>query len=150
MKEEDLLQFSQKVQAFTDQYLQLKERQHYIANFPDLTLAEVHTLVSIARNEGTSLTELAKLQEVSRSAITQMIQRLEKKGLIFREENRQFKASYQLRLTGKGREVYQIHQQQHAYLNQQLLDVLKNYPTARLEEFKALMDDLEKIWQKLP
>lgn len=71
--------------------------------------SEVHTLDRIGRFEEINGMELAEKTGVSKSAVSQMAKKLEKKGLISRtKKNGNDKESY-FRLTPKGKTVFEHH-----------------------------------------
>ena len=47
-----------------------------------LHCSEIHTIMAIGKNPGINVTNLSRLLGISRSAISQMMNRLKKKGLV--------------------------------------------------------------------
>ena len=150
MDKQSLIAFNQKFQDFLEAYAQLEKNQHLIEGDLSLNTAEVHTLVSIAQNHPINLVGLSKLRGISRSAVTQMVSKLEGKGLLVKVANESNRQEILLSLTPAGQKIYRVHQKQHAYLEQQVMAVLQAYPQDFLENLEAIMADLEKIWQELP
>ncbi|MCI2000383.1 MAG: MarR family transcriptional regulator [Clostridia bacterium] len=73
------------------------------------TAVEVHTLKRIADNSGTTVTELAKEYVKTKGAISQILKKLESKGLIYREVSEDNDNKYHLYLTDKGKELDSVH-----------------------------------------
>lgn len=68
-----------------------------------ITMVEVHTLTSIAKNEGITISELAKINNRTKGAISQLIKKLEKRGLIFKNKKENNGKNVHLFLTERGR-----------------------------------------------
>ena len=83
-------------------------------------------------------------------AVTQMVSRLESKGLLIKVPNESNRQEMLLSLTRAGQKIYQVHQKQHAYLEKKVMAVLQAYPQDFLANLEAMMADLEKIWKGLP
>lgn len=145
---DELLNLNQKLQEFLASYQRLEKGQHSIPDH-DLTIAEVHLLVLLAKGERMNLSQLAERRQISRSAVTQMVNRLVKKGYLKKEISGQKKSAYNLVLTQAGQKVYLCHQQQHDFLNQQLTEVLQTYPKDFLSNVTQLMTDVEAVWESL-
>ena len=150
MDRKELYSFNQSFQSFIQAYLQLEKQQHFIRQFKDLTLAEIHTIVEIGKNDKISMIELSKLQNISRSAISQMIKRLETKYLVKKLPSRTSKIGYQLVLTDTGQKILKIHKEQQQYLDQELLKLLNHYPPETIHAFEKLMEETKTLWQTLP
>ena len=78
-----------------------------------LTSSEIHLTEIIGDNEGLSVTDLAKLLGVTKSAISQTLKRLEKKGLTTKEEDPENLSRSIVGLTSKGKAAYYAHKQWH-------------------------------------
>ncbi|MDY5636573.1 MarR family transcriptional regulator [Streptococcus orisratti] len=130
---------------FFKKYQELEYRQHKI---DDLNFAEVETLVLIARNPQLTLAEIARKRQTSRSAVTQLVKRMETKNYLSRVEKDS--KQYTFNLTKIGQKVYQSHQYQHEYLVEQLNGVLANYPDTFYRQLFSLMAEVEKVWEELP
>lgn len=75
--------------------------------------AEVHTLSTIYENPALSMTELAGILGVTKGAVSQMITRLDKKGLISKGFAPGSDKQRMLTLTKKGNVAYQGHLEHH-------------------------------------
>ena len=150
MDRKELYSFNQSFQSFIQAYLQLEKQQHFIRQFKDLTLAEIHTIVEIGKNDKISMIELSKRQNISRSAISQMIRRLETKHLVKKLPSPISKIGYQLVLTDTGQKILKIHKEQQQYLSQELLKILNHYPPEIIDSFENLMKETKLLWETLP
>lgn len=76
----------------------------------EYTSVEVHTLKYVADHPGVTVTELARAYGKTKGAISQMLKKLEGKGLIFRENSGKDRR-YPLYLTDKGKNLDQAHRE---------------------------------------
>jgi len=73
------------------------------------TSVEVHTLKHIADNYGITVTELAKDFGKTKGAISQILKKIEGKGLIYRQVDMENDNRFHLFLTEKGKELDEAH-----------------------------------------
>ena len=79
-----------------------------------LHCSEIHTIMAIGKNPGINVTNLSRLLGISRSAISQMMNRLQKKGLVEKHRDPDNDKEILLRLSLKGTIAYHGHEQHHA------------------------------------
>ena len=75
----------------------------------EYTVVEVHALKRIADNPGTTVTDLAREYAKTKGAISQILKKLESKGLIYREVSDYNDKIYHIYLTDKGKLVDNVH-----------------------------------------
>lgn len=80
--------------------------------FP-LTQSEIHAVVVVCENEGISLGELAKRRGVTKGAMSQLVSRLVKKGLVVKETAEHSASYVALTSTELGRKAYDNHALAH-------------------------------------
>ena len=78
--------------------------------FP-LTQNEIHAVVVVCENEGMSLGELAKRRGVTKGAMSQLVSRLVRKGLLVKETAAHSASCVALRPTELGRKAHNNHSQ---------------------------------------
>ena len=150
MDKKEFITFNNRFNRFILAFEQLKTNQHKISIDKSITLNEVHLIVVIGKNQPLNLVKLSELLEVSRSAITQSVRRLIQKNLVdFDFDPNNGKNKY-LRLSEKGIEVFKIHKEQQAYIEESVFSVLDNYSEEELQTVVKLMDDIENVWGGLP
>ncbi|MCH6264941.1 MULTISPECIES: MarR family winged helix-turn-helix transcriptional regulator [Neobacillus] len=77
----------------------------------ELYMVEAHTINLIGNKTQTTASELANLTKKTKGAISQMVNKLIKKGLVLKSKNPIDKREYILELTEKGKMVYDFHYQ---------------------------------------
>lgn len=82
-----------------------------------LYCSEIHTIMAIGNNPDSNITNLAFLLGISKSAISQMVTRLGKKGLVERYRDSGNDKETRIRLTPRGTIAYLGHEQHHARIS---------------------------------
>lgn len=88
-----------------------------------MTEVEAHTLGFISDSYGITATELARETNRTKGAISQLISRLESKGLVERVNDPENKRVYRLYLTEEGQRACSIHR---AYDRENMLEMINN------------------------
>lgn len=70
-----------------------------------ISVAQLTTLMYVSRHEGCSLSELAELLDLNKSAVTGLVQRMERAGTLRREPNPDDARGSLLYVTPKGHEL---------------------------------------------
>ena len=150
MDKKEFITFNNRFNRFILTFEQLKKNRHKISIDKSITLNEVHLIVVIGKNQPLNLVKLSELLKVSRSAITQSVRRLIQKNLVVFDFAPNNGKNKYLRLSEKGIEVFKIHKEQQAYIEESVFSVLNNYSEEELQTVVKLMDDIENIWGGLP
>ncbi len=93
----------------------------------ELYRSEMHTLELIYKNEGITITGLANLTQKTKSAITQLTGRLEKKGMIKKLRNGEYYKEVNLILTESGKKSCIYHKALDEEKTRKAVRYLDNY-----------------------
>lgn len=99
--------------------------------------AEIHMIKSIRENEGIHVTGLADMLGVTKGAVSQIIMKLERKGMIVKDTDPRNLSRLVLKLTPKGETAYLHHEELHRQFDELFHAALKNAS----EENKAFLKD---------
>lgn len=116
----------------------------------ELSSREIHAVVIIGENEGISLGELAHDRGVTKGAMSQIVTRLAKKGLVEKRASELSGAHIALYLTDRGKQAWEGHSAYHRNLGEtidrKLFDRMSDEDIRRtthfFEEFEALLDEV--------
>ncbi len=133
--------------AFIKSYNRLEKRQHKMEKYPELSITEVHFLVFIAKEKPKNLSEIARKKKISRSAVTQMVNKLSEKGFLMKETKNKTSNTHSLYLTNTGCDVVQQHDLQQSYLEKEIYSILASYSAEFLNEVLELMKTIENVWE---
>ena len=129
-----------------NQYNALENKTHTYDIDPPIYLSEIHTIVAVGAHEAINVTGLAQLQGTSKSAVSQAISRLVKKGFIEKRTSPDTDNEVILLLTEKGKQVFNMHESQHDWLKSQLAAVFEKYPQDTISVLSGLAVDIQAIW----
>lgn len=105
---------------------ELDKKTRYYGTEKPLYEAEIHMIKSIKENEGIHVTGLADILGVTKGAVSQIIMRLEQKGMIVKDTDPRNLSRLVLRLTSKGETAYLNHEKLHQEFDGLFNDVLEN------------------------
>ena len=130
-----------------NQYGQLEKHLHTADQ--ELCLSEIHTVAAVGAQEGINITALAKKQGISKSAVSQMVSKLVKKGYIIKKPSPETENEVVLELTQKGEDVRAEHEKQHQWLQEQLSAIFEKYPPDTMDTLVRLFGDMQQLWISL-
>lgn len=132
-----------------NQYSTLEKKMHTYDVDPPIYLSEIHTVAAVGAHEAINVTGLAQLQGTSKSAVSQAVGKLVKKGFVEKRTSPDTDNEVVLLLTEKGRQVYDMHESQHDWLKSQLAAVFEKYPPDTISVLSGLAVDIQGIWAQL-
>lgn len=141
-------------EAFNEMMETLFEMSRYISVYEstprryrteDLYMTEMHALNLIWGQDRMNMTQLAQRTNRTKGAISQMVEKLRKKGLLTKEKNPQNNSEIFLRLTDLGREVCQYHREMERKIYHLYLSGLEDFDQADFERYRRLLQRLKQI-----
>lgn len=110
------------------------------------SMTEVHTVTRIADNPGITVTELARRGERTKSAISQVVKRLEEKGLVVKAKQAGNGSKTLLYVSPEGQELSECHRafdmEHGSQFDQLLVDQLGREAVQEFYEVLAFMNQL--------
>ena len=104
--------------------------------------SEVHTLMAIGDNPGSTVTDLAGYAGITKSAVSQMVNKLSRRNLVEKYRNPDNDKELFLRLTPRGRIAFLGHEQYHLKIHAKIEEKLKEMTD---KEFRFLQEFLRVI-----
>jgi len=108
-----------------------------------LYYAEIHMVSEIKENEGIHITGLADKLSVTIGAVSQILMKLERKGLITKEKDIRNQSRFLLKLTPDGEEVHLNHIKFHEEFDNMLFELLGNESEGSIAFLKNFLLALE-------
>lgn len=102
---------------------------------------EIHIIKKIGDEEGIYSSEIASRMGVTRAVIHKTLNKLEKRGFIYKLVDENDKKKKKLYLTEKGKEAYRCHEAYHKKYDFEFIEFLENLTE---EEYKVIKEFLEK------
>ncbi len=106
--------------------------------------AEIHMIKSIKENEGIHVTGLAKLLGVTKGAVSQIIMKLEKKGMVVKDTDPLNLSRLVLKLTPKGAIAYINHEKIHHQFDDLVHESLQGASADNIAFLKDFLNSLER------
>lgn len=106
--------------------------------------SEIHTLNEIREHEGIHITALAERCGVTKGAISQVLKKLEQKGLITKEKDARNQSRLLLKVTPKGEIAYTYHLDYQNQFKKMVTDVLEDASDDKVFFIKEFLMNLEK------
>ncbi len=104
-----------------------------------LFLFEVHTVKMIYENPGRSLGELAAMSYRTKGAMSLMIDKLVKKGIVEKKKSAKDERRYVIDLTEKGRRVGAFHEDYDKEKYGDILDTMDEVTTGDIDKTNAIL-----------
>lgn len=101
-------------------------------------MIEMHTLDAIGKQQGITVSDLARKMNRTKGAVSQKIDKLEKKGFITKEVSKDHFREKNLFLTDKGKQVFDFHKQLDEHFFQLFLGALSEYSEADFQKMIKL------------
>ena len=134
-----LLEASDKFIRVVNKLSALEKARFDFGTDQTLTPSEIHTVVAIAKNQNMNVTELAAHLGITKGAVSQMLNKIEKKGLIQRKKKGDNAREINLILTKDGQKAYEGHEQFHYDL---YVEFIRSFS---IEEFAMLAQVTDKL-----
>lgn len=109
-----------------------------------LFASELHAIDAIGKKQRTTVTALCNQFGVTKGAVSQIIGKLEKKGCVLKERNREDGKEIDITLTEKGWKVFAFHEELHGEMDEELFNFMKTIPEDRLRDFLEILTHVEK------
>ncbi len=121
-----------------------KKPRHF--GVPELMHAsEIHMVMHIGDNHGVHISELARLCGITRGAVSQLVAKLEKKGLVAKTEDPQNSLKTVPMLTNKGKVAYFAHAQHHEEMDRDLFEFINRLDEDQFSLIEDFLNHLEKM-----
>lgn len=109
-------------------------------NLQTYTPSEISCIEYIGNNVDSNVTRLAESSYMTRSALSKMTKKLIKKGIIERYQKPDNKKEIYFRLTGKGKEIYNIHEEMTNKFLERDKIVFEQVPVEQLDSMLRFFD----------
>jgi DNA-binding MarR family transcriptional regulator len=145
---DDKLEISQLLLNIIAGFYEKDAKVNYFDTDTLLYHSEIHMVRFIKENENLHLSAIARNLGVTRGAVSQMIMRLEKKGVVIKDSDPNNSRKIVLRLTPKGEMAYQGHKRNHDSYNAVVSKLLEKADQDNLDFLKDFLEKYEKSLHK--
>ncbi|MBN2086738.1 MarR family transcriptional regulator [Candidatus Peregrinibacteria bacterium] len=110
--------------------------------------SEIHMIETIGKNHGNTVNEICQQFGVTKGAVSQIVYKLEKKGLVSKERNTDFYKEIILSLTKKGRIAFEGHEKLHKSMDADLYKTMADFNKHDLNNFEIILRVIESRIEK--
>ncbi|QTX32557.1 winged helix DNA-binding protein [Aminithiophilus ramosus] len=125
---------------------ELERKTHTYGTDEPLFIAEIHMVKAIREHPEAHLTALADRLGVTKGAVSQLVKKLEEKGMIVKDRDPANRARVVLSLTAKGEKAYALHERAHRDFDDLVEGLLQE---ATAEERAFLQDFISRLTRAL-
>ncbi len=111
--------------------------------------AEVHTLSAVYEHPQSNITELAELLGVTKGAVSQMISKMEAKGLLIKKFAPGSEKQRILILTEKGESAHRGHEEHHKGMAVSIEKKMKSLSSKELKKYREINKMVEELIEEL-
>ncbi|GAA0732671.1 MarR family winged helix-turn-helix transcriptional regulator [Clostridium oceanicum] len=128
-----------------NKFSNIDKKTRYYGTDKQLFSSEIHMIKAIKENEGIHVTGLADKIGVTKGAVSQIIIKLEKKGMIKKEKSLYNQSKLTLKLTDKGHIAYENHEKLHNKFDSLINKILQDASTENILFIKEFLINTEDI-----
>lgn len=125
---------------------ELERKTHTYGTDEPLFIAEIHMVKAIREHPEAHLTALADRLGVTKGAVSQLVKKLEEKGMIVKDRDPANRARVVLSLTARGERAYSVHERAHRDFDDLVEGLLQE---ATAEERAFLQDFISRLTRAL-
>ncbi|WP_160673121.1 MarR family transcriptional regulator [Clostridium sp. C8-1-8] len=126
-------------------YNRSEKKPKYYGTKDLLYRSEAHTIEAIGKNNKINVTELAQYLGITKGAVSQMVDKLIKKGMVHKKLVSDTENEVSLELTEKGVIVYNGHEEYHKELYAEISQRLDYLSEENIETFLDILNVLENF-----
>jgi len=106
--------------------------------------SEIHNIEIIGRNPGINVTNLAKKLGVTKGAVSQIVNKLERKKLVAKFRGSNNEKEVMLKLQKKGQIAFDGHEAFHAKFYSEIMDEVDDISPEQIQFFQRVLDKIDK------
>lgn len=129
----------------TSKYSRIEKLPIHVNGDVEITTREVHTIQAIGEKNHMSVTDVASHFGVTKSAASQIVGRLTKKGFLKKAQSPHSNKELQLSLTELGWLAFRAHERFHGEDMNTLINRLDAYPMQQIAILSVLLDAIGAI-----
>ena len=111
--------------------------------------SEIHLMKVIYENRDSHVTGVAEKLGITKGAVSQSINKLEKKGLVSKRLDSSNSSKYNLFLTKKGKTAHHAHMNYHQMINDHFFKFLKNFSEKELNTVETFITRVTDVFKEL-
>ena len=128
--------------SLVNQFYKLERQCRNFGTDVEIHLAEIQMIMTIHNAQGIHVNGLAEKLGITKGSVSEMLRKLERKGLVRKEKDPLKMTRLNIYLTDKGLLAHQNHICLHQKLDNLVLEVVAEYGPELLKSFTSLLNDI--------
>ena len=143
-KQEAFINIGETFNRIINKFISIEKKPRDFGTGDLLYPSEIHNIEIIGRNPGINVTNLAKKLGVTKGAVSQIVNKLERKNLVakFRDSNNE--KEVMLKLQKKGEIAFKGHEDFHAKFYSEIVDETDNTTPEQIQIFQNILNKIDK------
>lgn len=138
-KEEIIRSAIRLIQRIAHQYARIEEMPLRIDEDGEVTTREAHIVQAVGEFDGMNVTGLANRFGITKSAASQMVSKLVRKGFVEKRQSPHSNKEFLLSLTERGRLVFDAHRRLHGREMDELIARLSTFSLSQIATLSVLL-----------
>jgi DNA-binding MarR family transcriptional regulator len=113
-----------------------------------LYASEMGAIETLGYQPGLNVTEFAQKHGITKGAVSQLVKKLEKKGLVTRHKSSSNRKEVLLKLTTKGEIAFHQHSLFHLQAAKEFFEKFENMPPEKIAAVTEFLEDLDALFDK--
>ncbi len=130
-------------------FKEMENTQFEISDNITVYPGEIHMISAIAKSNGINVTEVATRLDISKSAASQMIKKLVRKGLIEKAHTQQNNKEIRLLLTREGKTVYDFAEKSHLELKEKFFSFAQGFSDEKWHDYSDFLSKMIDVIKEL-
>ena len=147
-KQEHTVEMSWKIHRILNKFQRLESTSIQLGPGKAITHKELHVIQAIGEIDQINITKIGAHFGVTKSAASQVVSKLVKKGLVAKEQAVHSGKEFQLTLTESGRVAYKLHEKHHTKNIREIAKRLSSFSINQIVATSNLLDVIEDVVDK--
>ena len=128
----------------TKKFNELEKMSIDVGNGEKLYPSEFHVIVAIGSNYENTVTGLSKRFEITKGAVSQVVNKLYDKGFVNKERNKDYGKEIILSLTEKGQSAFGVQNDFHKRMEAEFINHLETITPEQIDSFLLILPKIEE------
>jgi DNA-binding MarR family transcriptional regulator len=136
-------EFVSQIQVIINQLIFLEKKKNFIFEGISLYPSEIHLMLETKGEQAVNATKIADKLRISKGAVSQTLARLEKKGIIKKIKDPNYKNELSIFLTPLGKRAYSQYQILYNAITKHFYTIISQYKEDEKKVIKRFLSDIE-------
>ena len=144
-KEETIRHMTGRLARIVNKHVRIESIPVPVSDGIRLSPGEIRFIQTIGDNEGTNVMTLGKRMGITKSAVSQMVGKLEKKGFALKRPAADNNKEILVFLTQAGKDAYTVHKEFHERHQRNLIDRLEEFSDTQIATAAMILSVVETV-----